>query len=1240
MALLATAFIGIVPQLNPQAFVTAGKKAGAAAGAGAGTGFAGGFNKNTKGLFKNMAVQFTSLANLLVPVGIAVAIAKIGQIGIAYEDNLNIFRVVTKATGQQMDQVAQKARELGADITLPGVSAAGAAAAMTELSKAGFSVKQSMDAARATLQLARISEISEADAAVIAANAVNAFGIAAKDTTFVVDELASAANSSSVDIHDVELAFRQASAVFSGFQAPVVGSKEAITELNTSIAILGNNGIRGSDAGTSLKQMLLQLTGPTERAKVVMEELALRAAGANVSLEDQASIIKGSKKVRDETLKSIRDGNKAIGDQGDVAYTASGKMRPLTEIIDLVTRGTKGMTQENRNAAITQIFGADATRSIIALMKGGLPTYEAMRKAVLRQGAAAEVAKAKNAGLKGSLDNIRSQLENIAIELYNLVKGPLRDAFNGLALVLQGLPKTIRSVADSIRANAGVFEYLGTTIAIAVSALLVYKTTILAVAAATRAWLAIQSIIAFVQLAREVRSFAAAWALLDAAMVANPIGIVVVAIAALVAGLIYAYRHSETFRKIVDAVGRALKTAFVASINFITGTLFPSLIRAFDQAKAATLFLYHNVILPVWNAIKTAVGAAVGAVRASISGIVTAFNAVRSAWGAVVNFLRPAINVVIKSFQVWRLVVLVAIYAVVGIIKTGLNFWIGVFQKVWTYAFAYVRARVTEWWTGVKVVFNLFRQYVIGPLVAAAKYTAAQFVHTYDQIKNALTSLYRYTIKPTLDLIRIGWRLLGDFISFHWNRFIKPIFLAFVSVMKNQVVGGFKTAVRLIGQAWDGLKEQAKKPIKFVVNSVLNPFIGGLNKAADIVGVPKKYRVTPIQLGFATGGLMPAFAQGGRIAGAPSFTDNRMAPATIPGVGAVKLAGGEFIVNARDTAKALPVLRWINDGMKGGADKVASYIGRPLTDMPGDGSEGWAFKGGGLVGWVKDIWGALSNPASLIKKPVDALLGQIPGGNFMKSFLGGAVKRMVDGAISWLTGMGGEGSSIPLTGRLGAAAAFLRAQNGKPYVWNSAGPGGYDCSGIVSAVYNILNGRGPFSHTFSTGSLPGRWFREGQRTGPLLAGWSHPGQSPASSSTGHMAGQLAGLPFESSGSRGVHLGSSARSVSQFAHIGAARFADGGLFGNKIRLFDRGGSWASGTIGVNRSGHTEQVLTGGPNGEMATLRRSVDEMVTELREIRRSVNRVPEGVGQHVNRAVRSVDPAIGASASLYARSSW
>lgn len=375
--------------------------------------------------------------------GAAAAVGQIAKIGMAYEDNLNILQSVTGASAAQMAQVSAKARQLGADVKLPGVSAAGAAEAMTELAKSGLNVQQSMDAARATLQLARVASMSEAKAAEIAGNAVNAFGLKAKDVGFVVDGLANAANKSSLEVSEASDSFKMAAAVFAGFQGKVVGPKEAIAELTTAIAVLGNAGIKGSDAGTSLKQMLLQLTGPSHVAKDAMQALYISAMGAKVSEEELTTAIGGTKKKREQALLSMKEHNKGMQLGGDIAYDASGKMRPLREIIDLTARGVRGMNDEQRNQALTTVFGADATRAMIALMKGGLPAYDAMHQAILKQGGAADFAAAKNRGLRGAIDNVKSQIENASISVYNAVKGPMTAGFNSIADGLAGAQKAM-----------------------------------------------------------------------------------------------------------------------------------------------------------------------------------------------------------------------------------------------------------------------------------------------------------------------------------------------------------------------------------------------------------------------------------------------------------------------------------------------------------------------------------------------------------------------------------------------------------------------------------------------------------------------------------------------------------------------------------------------------------------------------------------------------------------------------
>jgi TP901 family phage tail tape measure protein len=1054
-------------------------------GARAGQNMANGFVGKAKGSITSGLKDIAKLsAGFLIPAGIGAAVKEIATIGMSYENNLNIFQSVTKATGVQMDAVAKKARDLGADVKLPGVSAAGAATAMTELAKSGLSVSQAMDAARGTLQLARAAGIDEAKAAEITGNAINAFGLQAKDTTMVVDELAAAANSSSVEIGDVSLAFKAAASVFSGFQGPAVGSKEAITELNTAIAILGNNGIKGSDAGTSLKQMLLQLTGPTNKAKDIMKELALNAAGATISIDQQNKVLHGSGKVQHEAIDAIMKHNKGLKDQGDIAYDASGKMRPLRDIIGLVTAGTKDLTQEDRAYAITQIFGADASRSVIALMKGGLGTYDAQRKAVMQVGAASDVAAAKNKGLSGAIDNVRSQLENAAISIYNSVKGPLTHSLNDLASQLS-------STFDWIGKHSGDLVNVGKFAAGAAAAWGTYTLAVKGAAAAQIVWAAATTAIAWISLLKSVRTFRDLWVLVDAAMAANPIGLVVVAIAALVAGVIYAYKHFGWFKTAVDATWKAIQIGFHAAVDWIVNSAWPWLVKAWHAIADAGKWAWDHVLHPVIDALITAWHAVADAA------LWLWHNVLDPAWKAISWVVKAAIAVVELNIKV-----MVTAFRGLAIVANWL--WHNVIEPVWKGIYAVIR-------TGVQAA-----KIELGLLVTFFKYTLGP----------TFTFLWHRVVEPTFNAIK-------SVVSSAW-KFIQPILSKLGDFISKTLVQDFKLGVAAIKIAWDGMKAAALNPIRFVVKYVVNPLIGGFNKIAGVFHTPQIAQI-------------PGFASGGRIPGSPSSVDNRVGTLVGPAgkvLGPIKVATGEFIVNAKDTAKALPLLRWINEGMKGGGTEVARRLGRPMTDYPGDGSEGFAFAKGGLVGFLSDVWGAISNPAKLIKAPIENMLGQIPGSGTIKTWLVGMGRELIDGLTHFVTTFGGGGTGS-LAGNVGAAQGFIRAQAGKPYIWASAGPRGYDCSGIVSAAYNILKGKSPYSHTFSTESLPGRFFHQGSLAGPLIAGWSHPGQSPASASVGHMAGNIAGMAFESRGSRGVVVGPQARSVQGFANIGSA-FADGGL----------------------------------------------------------------------------------------------
>lgn len=323
------------------------------------------------GMSRLGAASRTAGRYLAIGVGAGAAATGIGlykavQAAGDFESSLNTLQAVSGATGDQMDRISTLAKRLGNDVSLPAASAKDAADAMTELAKGGLSVKDSMAAAKGVLQLATAAQVDNAEAATIAARALNSFGLKGNQAIKVADLLAGTANASTAEIGDLALGMQAASAVFDQ-------GNQSIDVLTTALGLMANAGIAGSDAGTSLKTMMLSLLAPTGNAASELDKM-------NVTLRDQ-----------------------------------QGHMLPLRAIIDEFSDATKNMSDAQRDAAFKTIFGTDAIRAANVILGKGTIAWDKMHDATTKGGDAARLAEAKMKGFKGSLEAFKSSLETLAI---------------------------------------------------------------------------------------------------------------------------------------------------------------------------------------------------------------------------------------------------------------------------------------------------------------------------------------------------------------------------------------------------------------------------------------------------------------------------------------------------------------------------------------------------------------------------------------------------------------------------------------------------------------------------------------------------------------------------------------------------------------------------------------------------------------------------------------------------------
>lgn len=408
-----------VPAIKANVATTAaGATAAASGGVGGGVGrSASSAAKDVQGLTRTSAALRGTLIGIshVTPVTVfgltgygvaALAAASAVKIAIRstadFEHQLYVFQATTGATAGQMEEVAAKAKALGADLSLPSTSAGDAARAMTELAKAGLSVEDTLAGSTGVLQLAAAAQLDVGQAAQFVATELNAFGLAGDQATHVADLLAGASIAAQGSIIDFANAFQQVSAVSNQVELDLETTTGALTELARA-------GLRGADGGTSLRTTLLRLAPTTKQAAQYQKALGIEI-----------------------------DKNLAIGKQ-------------LPDLLDQYRASLDSLTKVEQQQALAQIFGQDAIRAASILIRGGSQALDEATDASNQNGAANRLAQANALGLSGAFNGLKSNLDTLGITIGGFVSGPL-----------EGLTRALADVTNTVGGLVSAFAGLKT----------------------------------------------------------------------------------------------------------------------------------------------------------------------------------------------------------------------------------------------------------------------------------------------------------------------------------------------------------------------------------------------------------------------------------------------------------------------------------------------------------------------------------------------------------------------------------------------------------------------------------------------------------------------------------------------------------------------------------------------------------------------------------------------------------
>lgn len=455
----------------------------------------------------------------------------------------------------------------------------------------------------------------------------------------------------------------------------------------------------------------------------------------------------------------------------------------------------------------------------------------------------------------------------------------------------------------------------------------------------------------------------------NAVMAMNPIALVVLAIAALVAGLVWFFTQTE--------LGQEIWANFTQFLGDAWNWLWESVISpVITWIGDAFTWLWENIIKPVADFIGLAFWALGEAARIMWEGF---FKPVFEAIGAIFTWIfdfivMPIVMGIVLYFKIWELAIM--------------WLWENVIQPIFT---------------AIGDIFTWIYNYIIVPIIDG--------IVLYFQMWGAIfTWLYENIVKPVFEGMGAVFTWLYENVILPvWNG-IQAAIQAVADWFQNTLMPIFDTALGALGAAfeflkstvqtvWENIQEAAKAPIRFIVETVYNDGIARIfNDIAAAVGLGEDIRLKQAALpaGFASGGVLPGWSPGVDIHQFWSPTGGRLA-----------LSGGEAIMRPEFTAAV---------GGAAGVARLNSLARAGALGEQGFADGGiWEAVGGTFAGvgdWLSNVAGTVaaivSDPLGSIERlildPVKTALNDIGGG-----FLGTAMTEIpfkwVEGIKSWFSGL-------------------------------------------------------------------------------------------------------------------------------------------------------------------------------------------------------------------------------------------
>ncbi|MBE2937490.1 phage tail tape measure protein [Anoxybacillus flavithermus] len=716
----------------------------------------------------------SSGAQIAASFGVASA-AISGALGVSvkksmdFEAQLSRVGAIAGATPNELEKLKQAALDLGSSTSK---SATEVAQGMEIMGAMGYNTNQILAAMPGIIAAAEASGEDMALVADTVSSALNAFGLEAGEASRVADVLAQAANDSAAGVQDMQYTFKYAAPI-----AKTLGI--SLEELAAATEIMANNGIRGEQAGTTLRGALIRLSDPPKEAREALAELGIQVTDSQ------------------------------------------GQMLPFGDIIGQLSEKTKNMSNAQKLAALSTIFGTEAASGMLTVIEAGPQKLDSLTKSLQNSsGASKEAAEKMKNNLKGALEELGGAIETAQISIGDALAPAIRvvaKAIQGLFNAFNNLPEGMKQFIAIGAAISAVLLGVVATIGVVLSI----------VGTAMQGFGALAGVLA------SAGGMAGVFSSVIAA-ITGPIGIAIGAIAGLVAIGVVLYKNWDEIKEFLSATWEGIKAVAVA---------------VWDGLKTyfTTVFnIYKTIFTTVWEGIKTFFSTVLNGIKTTFSAVwdtikgalETVWNTLKSTaetvWNGVKTFFETTLNTIKNTFTaVWN----TARDTVIGVwntLKTKAqeifntlatffsNTWNNVKNtavNIWNAIKGSISNIVSNLSSAVQSTFNGLKS-AVSSIFSGVKDT---LINLWEGIKNTAKSWASSFVEIGKDLLRGIWNGMSSMADWLWDK-VRSMLSGLTDKIKNFF--GIRSPSRLFaeygGYLSQGLAIGITDDAKLAENSVVD----------------------------------------------------------------------------------------------------------------------------------------------------------------------------------------------------------------------------------------------------------------------------------------------------------------------------------------------------------------------------------------------------------------------------------